>query len=224
MQEKVNFMKKIKHVKNNMLRGDGNATKALLIDVAGKLIAEQGYEKTTSKNICERAKANSAAINYHFGSHDGLYVAVLEEVHRYLLNIKELQEIEEKNISAKEKLVQFLDTFILNVWKKECWQIKVWARELMNPSPFIAKILSENAIPKFNVVVKIFSEYTGLSKNNPKLYSCILSTMAPFALTFLVRRNNTEVINLLPVRYSEEDLIEDLKAFALQGIDVFCQK
>ena len=79
-------------------------------------------------------------------------------------NKNALQELKEKNVSAEEKLMFFLDAFILNAWQKECWQVKVWARELINPSPFITHILSNSAIPKLNIVVKIFSEYTGIPK------------------------------------------------------------
>lgn len=192
-------MENKQNIKNNMPREDGNATKALLIESAGKLIAEQGYEKTTSKSVCEMAGANIAAVNYHFDSRDSLYVAVLEEVHRYLLNVKELQELEEKNVSAEEKLMFFLDAFILNAWQKECWQVKVWARELINPSPFITHILSNSAIPKLNIVVKIFSEYTGIPKDDPKLYSCILSVMAPRIISFAGKNKRSCLVANKPI-------------------------
>ena len=39
-------------------------------------MAEKGFAAVTSKEICESAGVNNAAVNYHFGSRDGLHRAV----------------------------------------------------------------------------------------------------------------------------------------------------
>ena len=58
-------------------RGDGDLTRARILESAGQLAAECGYANMTSKQVCERAHVNMAAVNYHFGSREGLYAAVL---------------------------------------------------------------------------------------------------------------------------------------------------
>ena len=68
----------MKSIKKNT-REDGEETKARLIECAGRLIADQGFDRTTSKDICRLAGTNLAAVNYHFGSREGLYKAVLLE-------------------------------------------------------------------------------------------------------------------------------------------------
>ncbi len=218
--------KKLPQNKNISTRKDGDITRKTLIECAGHLIAKQGYTKTTSKSICSLAKANVAAINYHFGSRDNLYKAVLEEVHRYLLNIKDLEEIAKDNISAKEKLSLFFDTVAQNMWQDKGWQVKVWAREVIDPSPFIYQILNKNAIPKFLIITKIFSEYTGLSPKNPELYSCMLSTLAPFAIIFLTKhKSNLDYKKIFPINYyTLEKLLVDFKRFAFAGLDAFREK
>lgn len=72
-------------------REDGRETKARIIEAAGPLFAQHGYDGTTSKKICQKAGVNMAAVNYHFGSRYGLYVAVLEEVQDYLVNVDVLK-------------------------------------------------------------------------------------------------------------------------------------
>ncbi len=57
------------------MRGDGEQTRARIIETAGHLMAENGFAQTTSKSICEAAQVNMAAINYYFGSREGLYIA-----------------------------------------------------------------------------------------------------------------------------------------------------
>ena len=53
-------------------------TQRRIIDAAGEIFADSGYNHTTVRAICVRARVNVAAINYHFGSKKNLYLAVLE--------------------------------------------------------------------------------------------------------------------------------------------------
>jgi AcrR family transcriptional regulator len=51
-------------------------TKELLLDSAERLFAEHGFTGTSLRAITQAAGANLAAVNYHFGSKDGLIRAV----------------------------------------------------------------------------------------------------------------------------------------------------
>src|SRR5580658_4493065 len=53
------------------------ATRARLIESAGHVFAEHGFQAATVRDICTRAGANIAAVNYHFRDKAGLYLAVL---------------------------------------------------------------------------------------------------------------------------------------------------
>jgi TetR/AcrR family transcriptional regulator, regulator of cefoperazone and chloramphenicol sensitivity len=59
------------------LRADGEATRAKILESAGRLFAAQGYAEATSKEIAADADVDLASINYHFGSRSGLYLTVL---------------------------------------------------------------------------------------------------------------------------------------------------
>jgi len=50
-----------------------------LLDAAGAVFAEKGYHHATVAEICERAGANIAAVNYYFRSKDNLYVEAWRE-------------------------------------------------------------------------------------------------------------------------------------------------
>ena len=52
-------------------------TRARLLYAAARLFAERGYARVTVRDICKKARANVAAVNYHFGGKDGLYRAVM---------------------------------------------------------------------------------------------------------------------------------------------------
>src|ERR687891_2210622 len=60
--------------------GDNKATEKRLLEAAGEIFAEYGYRAATVRQICEKAGANIAAVNYYFGDKEGLYLAVLRSV------------------------------------------------------------------------------------------------------------------------------------------------
>lgn len=52
-------------------------TKTTILDAAERLFAERGFAATSLRELTGRANANLAAVNYHFGSKEGLAIAVL---------------------------------------------------------------------------------------------------------------------------------------------------
>ena len=56
------------------------ATRQALLATATTVFAATGYRAATVRDICRRAGANVAAVNYHFGTKAGLYREVLRYV------------------------------------------------------------------------------------------------------------------------------------------------
>lgn len=54
----------------------GADTRQRLLDAAERLFAERSYEATSLRQVTAAAGANLAAVNYHFGSKQGLFRAV----------------------------------------------------------------------------------------------------------------------------------------------------
>jgi AcrR family transcriptional regulator len=52
-------------------------TRARLLEAASQVFADHGFQTATVREICTRANANIAAVNYYFRDKAGLYVAVL---------------------------------------------------------------------------------------------------------------------------------------------------
>jgi TetR/AcrR family acrAB operon transcriptional repressor len=53
-------------------------SRQILIDAAAVLFAERGYKQTTVADIADRAGISRSSIPWHFGSKDGLLMAVIE--------------------------------------------------------------------------------------------------------------------------------------------------
>src|SRR5437868_10608783 len=48
-----------------------------VLSAASRLFAENGFKDVTVREICRAARANVAAVNYHFGDKLGLYREIL---------------------------------------------------------------------------------------------------------------------------------------------------
>jgi TetR/AcrR family transcriptional regulator, regulator of cefoperazone and chloramphenicol sensitivity len=60
-------------------RHDGEASRARLLRSGLQLFAQQGYAKTSTRELAEHAGVNVASISYYFGDKAGLYRAVFFE-------------------------------------------------------------------------------------------------------------------------------------------------
>ena len=64
------------------LRSDGLEARGRLLDAALQLFADQGFSKTSTREIALAAQVNVASISYYFGDKAGLYRAVFEDPRR----------------------------------------------------------------------------------------------------------------------------------------------
>ena len=56
-----------------------DSTKMAIIQAAGELAAERGFNNVSTRAVAERSKENIGSIHYHFGGKDGLFEAVIRE-------------------------------------------------------------------------------------------------------------------------------------------------
>src|SRR5689334_8528129 len=90
-------------------------TRKQLLEAAGQVFAEKGYDRATGKEICERAGTNTAAVNYYFQSMEGLYAAVLLEAHDKMMNVQTLAATLSEKPDPKAKLQAFIGLFVRNI-------------------------------------------------------------------------------------------------------------
>lgn len=95
--------------------------KLRLVEAAEKLFAEKGFEAVSVRDITKEAGANVAAVNYHFGSRDGLVIAVIS---RYLMPVNQerltrLEKAERNGSEVREVLSAFVKPMVEQVGKSE---------------------------------------------------------------------------------------------------------
>ncbi len=94
---------------------DHPSTREQLLDVAERLFAERGYDAVSVREVTSGAGANLAAVSYHFGSKEELYVAAVRramEASRADEVWGLLAEPPTRRGEATARLAQFLRAFL----------------------------------------------------------------------------------------------------------------
>src|SRR5579884_278031 len=124
-------------------------TRANLLDAAGEVFAEVGFRAATVREICHRAGANIAAVNYHFGDKEQLYRAVLMETHQAAVEKYPANFGLSSRATPEERLRAFIHAFLLRIFSEgpSARHGKLMAREMIEPTGALDAIVEENIRP-----------------------------------------------------------------------------
>ena len=90
-------------------------TRERLLKAAEHLFAEHGFKNVTVRDICRAARANVAAVNYHFGDKMGLYREVLQIAIDAVRATTDAGRKAGKGQPPEEKLRRYLSVFLHRV-------------------------------------------------------------------------------------------------------------
>jgi len=201
------------------VRTDGEATRARILDAAGKLIAATGFADTTNKAIAAEADVDLASINYHFGNRNGLYQAVLIEAHRRVVDLVDLQEAVKSRQPASVKLKILIEHLVKPEGGAEGWHMSVLAAEILAPSPHIQALLQSEVPTKMLVIMDILSEITGIPAGDPALPRCLISVVSPCMLLQIGRRAPTPTPIQVILRTPRKIVVDHFYRFAMAGLE-----
>jgi AcrR family transcriptional regulator len=204
---------------------DVNTKKALLL-AAMEVFADKGFDSATVRDICGLAKANVAAVNYHYGSKDGLYAAVLEEI---FPKGEEWISGEDSNLPAVERLHRFIRGLAEEIYTQSTGQIaQKWAiflREMAKPSHNLDLIVQHQVQPRANELRDILTLLLGPATPDQTLAYCSSNIWA-LMLDHLLTQPILD--RLTPHRpnlgLDVEDFVDHVFHFALGGINAVKQR
>ena len=136
-----------------------DTTRERIVEAAGEIFAERGFDGTTVRDICQRAGANIAAVNYYFGDKQRLYVEAVVRAHRWRMEQARLPEWSE-GTPAETKLADFIATFFRRVLTgpDDTWHTKLVMREMANPTAACAELVQSSIRPQFEILLAILRE------------------------------------------------------------------
>ncbi len=152
-------------------------TQQRLLEAAGEVFAAQGFQKTTVREICRRARANVAAVNYHFGDKEGLYAAVLEYAHSHALEKYPLLQTEDEDLPAEQRLGTFIRHVIFSLFDEgaPAWRSKLMAREMIEPTAALDAVVARMIRPTAQRLESIVRAILGAAASDAQVRLCQLS-------------------------------------------------
>ena len=166
---------------------DRQGTREHLLEAAGHVFAQKGFERTTAKEICERAGTNTAAVNYHFGGIEALYAAVMEEARNRIFSVRKIGQAIAGKTDPVAKLKAALNVLIESLLGpvSSSWALQVFGRDMVTPSPTTYSAKEKLLLPGARVLRELVGELMGLPQDHPAVARGCMTLMAPICVLIL---------------------------------------
>jgi AcrR family transcriptional regulator len=127
----------------------GPETKQRILDAARSLFAEHGYPATSLREITTLAKVNLAAVNYHFGSKEGLLrelvVECIEPINRERIRLLDAAEADagDQPVELRRLLHIFIEPAVRELCDMKSGMPCVLSRLHHEPHPGIEEMMAD---------------------------------------------------------------------------------
>jgi len=140
------------------MSGPGDETRQRLLEAAGEVFAAKGFQAATVREICSRAGANLAAINYHFGDKERLYVEAVRHAHS--AGAEQPPHHWPSDTRPEEKLRQYIGHVLRNMLqvKKPAWHAQLMFREMFTPTAACVELVEADIRPRAEALNRIIDE------------------------------------------------------------------
>ena len=157
-------------------------TRERLLDAAARLFAERGFARVTVRDISRKARANVAAVNYHFGGKDGLYDAVMRKAIETMQATTEAARAAGRDLPPRERIRAYVSVFAdrLLGTHHETWIHQLMLREMSDPSPALEMVADEVLRPRMAYLCGAIAEVIGCAPDDPRVVRCALSVTSQF--------------------------------------------
>ena len=196
-------------------------TRERLLEAAGQVFAEQGFRRATVRQICTRAGANIAAVNYHFGDKMGLYAAV---INHWLGVAREKYPPDlglGPNPTPQERLHAYVRSYLFRLLGQgaPAWHGRLMAQEMIEPTEVMDTLLAQTIRPMIQRLESIVRDLLGDNATDEQVRACTCSISgqccfyrhAEALLTRLYPEHGTSPAQI-------ERLADHVTRFSLQGL------
>ncbi|CAM8635401.1 AcrR Transcriptional regulator [Comamonadaceae bacterium] len=152
-------------------RSDGVEARNRLLDAALQLFAEQGFAKTSIREIALAAQANVAAISYYFGDKAGLYRAVFSDPRTNPPLPPEA--LEGTDVTLEQAIRGLLSSFLEPLKQGHVTQqqyMKLCFREMLEPTGAWQQEIDTNIAPAHMALTRGLCRHVGLAEADDDIH------------------------------------------------------
>jgi AcrR family transcriptional regulator len=162
------------------------STREKLVEVAGRIFAEHGYQATTVREIVKRSGANIAAVNYHFGGKLGLYTEVLQQLVR-AARVNAINSALDQNAPPEDILRAIIRARLQSVTRPKVQDLhfRIMMHELVQPTPALSRVVNEVSRPIYERLLELVGRIIDLPPKNEQTRLCVHSIMGQILVYIL---------------------------------------
>jgi len=154
-------------------------TRERLLDAAERLFADRGFRKVTVRDICREARANVAAVNYHFGDKLGLYREVLQVGIDAIRATTEAGRKAGERQPPDEQLRRYIVIWITRLLTPGHETIhRVMQRELQDPTPALDDLVDTVVRPRMDYLSGVVARMLDCDPKDQIVLRCVAATQA----------------------------------------------
>lgn len=193
-----------------------------IIQAAGPIFAQKGFDGTTIREICRKAGVNVAAVNYHFGGKAELYRETVAAAHPAKFTQKPAQLSWPPGTPPQQKLRDFIRTMLERVLQIDpnSWQEELLLREVLNPTPVCHPMIRRHFQTGMELLGGICRELFSTEVPEDVLLRTMLSIVAQ-CVYYRTARKLLELV-LGPQRFRRiadlEALVDHITRFSLAAL------
>lgn len=199
-------------------------TKERLLAAGREVFAERGVQAATVREICAKAGANIAAVNYHFGGKEKLFLAVLADFLQTAQTRFPPDMGLQPGATAQERLRAYIRSLLYRlsgsgdpIYDKLG---QLFTAEMIEPSEHFAEIAQLYIMPQHEILVGVVREILPPGTPERTVQLCATSVIGPCVLfdhaRHLIRAMRPEMaLEALGVELVADFVFE----FALAGIE-----
>ncbi len=152
-------------------------TEARILETAGHVFAETGFQAAKVRDICARAGVNLAAVNYHFGDKLGLY----NEVLRYGACAAGTGAFSPDlpGSTPEERLRSFVHGLLVHMYGEDrpAWPFRLMTHELAQPTPAFEGVVEQIIRPRYDAIRALVGAVIGRPVDDRQTRLCTQSIM-----------------------------------------------
>lgn len=203
-------------------RKDAQETRQRLLAAAAEVFAEKGYWEATHAEICRRAGANTAAINYHFTSKENLYVEAWKHSFEQSIQAHPPDGGVPPEAPVEERLHGRILALMQRVVDPNNHEVEIMHREMANPTGLLTESLHRVFEPMRRDGLAMVKELLGDDATEPQVTFCEMSLMgqcfAPMMHLRHVGAKNMPRPPDLAFEFGVEEIADHVTQFTLAGI------
>lgn len=185
-------------------------TRTRLIDAAGELFAELGFHHTTVRQICQRAGANIAAVNYHFRDKTGLYTEVVRQSMR-AARLDAVRAVFDQEAPPEDILRAVIKARLESLRSLDLsdWHFRIFAHELAKPTPAMNVIVNEAIRPLYSRMCNLIGSMLRLPPEHERTRLCAHSIIGQILFYAFARSVISRLAPEMKMTETQINLIAD---------------